>query len=99
MHTTRDSALIKLDAGGYLADTPGIRLLTVWDVEPDELDAYFLDIAEYIDQCRFRDCTHTNEPNCAVMAAVETGDISEQRYKNFLHLRDELKETYIVYDR
>lgn len=97
MHTTRDSALIKLDAGGYLADTPGIRQLSLWDVEPDELDAYFRDIADYVDQCRFRDCTHTNEPGCAVLAALQVGTIHPQRYKNYLQLRDELKDTYIVY--
>lgn len=97
MHTTRDSALIRLDHGGYLADTPGIRQLNVWDVEPDELDAYFRDIAVYVDQCKFSNCTHTNEPGCAVRAAVKAGDIHRNRYENFLQLRDELKETYIVY--
>lgn len=97
MHTTRDSALIKLDNGGYLADTPGIRQLQVWDVEPDELDAYFIDIAAHIEQCKFRNCTHTAEPGCAVIDAVETGEINRRRYENFLLLRDELRETYIVY--
>ena len=99
MHTTRDSALIKLDMGGYLADTPGIRTLAVWDVEPDELDGYFKDIAEYVNDCRFNNCTHTNEPGCAVREAVDSGDIAQTRYENFLHLRDELIETYIVYER
>lgn len=98
-HTTRDSVLIKLDEGGYLADTPGIRTISLWDVEPDELDGYFVDIAPYVDQCRFRDCTHTNEPGCAVIQAVKDGKITRSRYDNFRHLRDELKETYIVYER
>lgn len=97
MHTTRDSALIKLDFGGYLADTPGIRQMNVWDVEPDELDAYFLDISEYVSNCKFRNCSHTNEPNCAVIEAVEKGEIHRRRYENFLELREELRETYIVY--
>jgi len=97
IHTTRDSALIKLENGGYIADTPGIRSLTVWDVEPDELDAYFVDIAAHLHECRFADCTHTNEPRCGVRAAVEAGAISEHRYRNYLDLRDELKETYVVY--
>jgi ribosome biogenesis GTPase len=96
-HTTRDSVLIKLENGGYLADTPGMRTLTVWDVEPDELDGYFRDLAPYINDCRFHNCTHTNEPGCAVIEAVQTGHISPTRHENFLHLRDELKETYIVY--
>lgn len=97
MHTTRDSALIKLDNGGYLADTPGIRQLQVWDVEPDELDGYFIDIAEFVDQCKFRDCSHINEPGCEVRAAVERGQVSQRRYDNFIRLREELRETYIVY--
>lgn len=97
MHTTRDSALIKLDFGGYLADTPGIRQMNVWDVEPDELDAYFLDISHYVGQCKFRNCSHTKEPKCAVLDAVKTGDISKRRYNNFIELREDLKETYIIY--
>lgn len=97
VHTTRDSVLIKLEGGGYLADTPGIRQMQVWDVEPDELDGYFRDIAAYIGQCRFHNCTHTHEPACAVIAAVNDGHISTTRYENFLHLREELRETYIVY--
>lgn len=97
MHTTRDSALVKLENGGYLADTPGIRQMQVWDVEPDELDGYFIDLADYVEHCKFSNCTHTNEPGCAVRKAVKKGDISRTRYDNYLHLRDDLKETYIVY--
>jgi len=97
VHTTRDSALIKLEMGGYLADTPGIRQMALWDVEPDELDAYFRDIAEYSARCKFRDCTHTHERSCAVRAALERGDIHQRRYEHFLQLREELRETYIIY--
>lgn len=97
VHTTRDSALIKLEMGGYLADTPGIRQIQVWDVEPDELDAYFIDIAEVVNGCRFNNCTHVNEPGCALRAAVDAGQISLTRYENFIELREELRETYIAY--
>ena len=102
VHTTRDSALIKLDpavygAGTYLADTPGMRYLNVWDVEPEELDAYFLDIAEHVESCRFGDCTHTDEPGCAVRQAVERGQISRSRYRSFLKLRQELEDSYALY--
>ncbi|MCA9883690.1 MAG: ribosome small subunit-dependent GTPase A [Anaerolineaceae bacterium] len=97
MHTTRDSALVKLENGGYLADTPGIRQMQVWDVEPDELDGYFVDLADYVEHCKFSNCTHTNEPGCAVLEAIEKGEISRTRYENYLHLRDDLKDTYIVY--
>lgn len=99
VHTTRDSALIQLETGGYIADTPGIRSITIWDVEPDELDAYFVDIKPYVDRCKFSNCTHTNEPKCAVAQAVKEGGISRLRYKNYLKLREELRDTYIVYNR
>ena len=96
MHTTRDSALIKLNPavygdGTYLADTPGIRLLNIWDVEPEELDAYFIDIAPYTRECRFADCAHADEPGCAVRVSVEQGKIHANRYQSYLKLRVELE--------
>jgi ribosome biogenesis GTPase / thiamine phosphate phosphatase len=97
IHTTRDSALIKLESGGYLADTPGLRTLSIWDVEPEELDAYFIEIAPLVSQCRFGDCTHTHEPGCKVRAAVERGEVSKMRYQSYLQLREELEEAYAVY--
>ncbi len=99
VHTTRDSVLVRLDSGGYIADTPGIRLLTVWDIEPDELDAYFADIESFVLDCKFSNCTHTDEPACAVRRAVERGAIAKWRYRNYLELREELRDTYIVYNR
>ena len=99
VHTTRDSALVRLDSGGYLADTPGIRSIAVWDIEPDELDAYYIDIEPYVLDCKFSNCTHTTEPDCAVRQAVKAGQIAQRRYQNYLDLREELRETYIVYNR
>jgi ribosome biogenesis GTPase / thiamine phosphate phosphatase len=93
MHTTRDSELVKLKSGGYLADTPGIRTLNIWDVEPEELDAYFVEIAPLVGKCRFADCTHRNEPKCAVREAVDKGSISNSRYQSYLRLREELEAT------
>jgi len=95
-HTTRDSELVKLDTGGYLADTPGIRQLTVWDVEPEELDGYYRDIEPFVHQCRFRDCTHRTEPGCAVRAAVEHNEISKARYQSYLIVREELEQAYAL---
>lgn len=97
-HTTRYSELVPLSEGGYLADTPGIRSISPWDVEPDELDGYFVEIAEYVPACKFQDCTHTHEPGCAVLAAVEQGAISEERYDSYLRLREMLEGEY-VYNR
>ncbi len=96
VHTTRDSALIKV-AGGYLADTPGIRYLNIWDVEPEELDAYFVDIADYVSACKFSNCTHTSEPRCAVKQAVADGDIAARRYQQYRQLRDELMASILAY--
>ena len=67
------SELLPLEGGGFVADTPGIRSLGLWDVEPEELDAYFVDIQPYVAQCEFNDCTHVHEPGCAVLAAVAVG--------------------------
>jgi ribosome biogenesis GTPase len=97
IHTTRDSELVKLDAGGYVADTPGLRQLSIWDVEPEELDAYFREIAPFIPECRFGDCAHRNEPGCAVRRAVDTGKIGKSRYASYLSLRDELDAAYALH--
>lgn len=99
VHTTRDSALIKLDPTlygdkTYLADTPGMRQLSIWDVEPHELDAYFRDIAPYIGTCKFGNCTHTHEPGCGVRFALKKGLLSFARYKSYLKLREELEATF-----
>ncbi len=99
VHTTRDSALVRLDGGGYIADTPGIRSIAVWDIEPDELDAYYIDIASQVLDCKFSNCTHTDEPDCAVQAAVNEGGIAARRYRSYLELREELRDTYIIYNR
>ena len=99
VHTTRDSALVRLKGGGYIADTPGIRSIAVWDIEPDELDAYYIDIASQVLDCKFSNCTHTDEPDCAVQAAVKRGSIAARRYRSYLELREELRDTYIIYNR
>jgi ribosome biogenesis GTPase len=93
-HTTVHSELFKLEGGGYVADTPGIRSIGIWDVEPDELEAYFVEIADHVADCKFPDCSHLHEPGCAVRAAVKAGDIALARYKSFLRLRKEIEDTY-----
>jgi ribosome biogenesis GTPase / thiamine phosphate phosphatase len=81
--------MFPLEVGGYVVDTPGIRGLALFDIEPAELDAYFREIAPLVEQCRFSDCSHRHEPGCAVRAAVEDGRISEERYDSYLRLREE----------
>ena len=92
LHTTRHVELIPLDIGGYVADTPGIRSLALFDLEPGELDAYFREIGPLVAQCQFSDCTHTHEPQCAVRAAVTEGRVSPERYDSYLRLRAEQSE-------
>lgn len=89
MHTTRYAELFPLAEGGYVADTPGIRALALYDLEPWELDAYFREIAPLVEECQFSDCSHRHEPNCAVRAAVEDGRIAPERYESYLRLREE----------
>lgn len=86
-HTTVYSELLPLEGGGYVADTPGIRSLGLWDVEPEELDAYFVDIKPYVGSCEFGDCTHVSEPGCAVRQALERGEIAPSRYDSYRRLR------------
>ena len=89
MHTTRHTALYKLDFGGYVADTPGIRGVALFNVEPEELDAYFREIAPLVEDCQFSDCTHQREPGCAVQQAVADGLISAERFESYRRLREE----------
>ena len=88
-HTTVVPQLVPLDVGGWVADTPGIRALALFDVDPEELDAYFPDIAPLVAHCQFSDCTHAVEPGCAVIQAVEEGRVSGHRYESYVRLRQE----------
>jgi len=98
-HTTQVRELFPLDGGGYVADMPGIRSLALWDTEPEELDAYFVEIRDLVSECQFSDCTHTHEPGCAVRKAVQEGNVAPERYASYLRLRfgDDL-EDYEDYD-
>jgi ribosome biogenesis GTPase len=86
-HTTNVRELFPLEIGGYVADTPGLRSLALWDTEPEELDGYFPEIAPLVAGCAFSDCTHLHEPDCAVQAAVKDGRVHPQRYESYLRLR------------
>ena len=87
MHTTQVKQLFPLDGGGYLADVPGLRSLALWDIQGEELDAYFREIAPLVPECQFNDCTHSHEPGCAVRKAAEEGRIDPRRYDSYLRLR------------
>jgi len=86
-HTTVVPELLPLEGGGYVADTPGLRSVGLWDIEPEELDAYFPEIRPLVRDCEFNDCTHLHEPGCAVIAAVEAGTIDPERYDSYCRMR------------
>ncbi|MGB5845879.1 MAG: hypothetical protein WBG94_15655, partial [Anaerolineales bacterium] len=72
---------------GYVADTPGLKALALWDIEPEELDGYFPELSPLVAHCQFSNCSHVHEPGCAVRDAVEAGKINPQRYDSYLRLR------------
>lgn len=83
-HTTRQVELITLHIGGLVADTPGFSQLDLTGISPKALPGYFPEFNTLAGQCRFRSCTHRNEPECAVKQAVQSGDIAASRYENYL---------------
>ena len=87
-HTTRVATLHPLPGGGYLADTPGIRELGTWALPVQDLDRCFPDLAQHRDGCAFRSCSHTHEPRCAVLDAVDAGSIDRERYESYVRLRE-----------
>lgn len=86
-HTTVVRQLFPLDLGGYVGDTPGLKALALWDVEAEELDGYFPEMRGLVADCQFSDCTHVHEPGCAVLKAVQSGQIYPERYQSYLHMR------------
>jgi ribosome biogenesis GTPase len=91
MHTTTFSEMISLE-NGWLIDTPGIKGFGTFDMEREELTSYFKEIFEFSKQCRFSDCTHTHEPGCAVLKAVEEHYIAQSRYQSYLSMLDDKDE-------
>ena len=86
-HTTVVRQLFPLSEGGYVADTPGLKAMALWDIHTEELDGYFPELRKLVDKCQFSDCTHTHEPGCAVLAALEKGAIHSERYASYLKMR------------
>jgi len=85
-HTTTTAELIRLDFGGWVVDTPGVRQLQLWDTRPEEVEGYFRDFRPFVSNCAFPDCTHTHEAKCAVKAAVARHMIPERRYHSYYGL-------------
>ena len=92
MHTTTFSEMLALPAGGYLIDTPGIKGFGTFDIEREELTSYFKEIFHFSKDCRFSNCTHTHEPGCAVLKAVEEHYIAASRYQSYLSMLEDKEE-------
>ncbi len=90
-HTTRHTELIKLPQGGYVLDTPGFTSLDISGVSKYQLAHFFPDIEKHADDCRFQDCLHIKEPNCAVRAAIEANKIHQSRYKSYQMILKQLE--------
>ncbi|SDC02858.1 ribosome biogenesis GTPase [Terribacillus halophilus] len=90
-HTTTHRELIQLPGGGMIIDTPGMRELQLWDQRQSGMSAAFSDIEALGDACRFRDCTHRNEPDCRVQQAVESGELEAERLHSYFKLQRELQ--------
>jgi len=90
-HTTTHRQLLVLPGGGLVIDTPGLRELQLWDVGESALDATFADVEELAADCHFGDCTHAHEPACAVLAAIESGELPTERLHSWRKLQRELR--------
>ena len=86
MHTTTFSEMLELPSGGYIIDTPGIKGFGTFNMEPEEISSYFKEIFRFSHDCRFNNCTHTHEPGCAVLKAVEEHYIAARRYQSYLSM-------------
>jgi ribosome small subunit-dependent GTPase A len=92
MHTTTFSEMLELPYGGYIIDTPGIKGFGTFDIDKEELTSYFCEIFKFSEECRFSNCTHTHEPGCAVLKAVEEHYIAESRYNSYLSMLEDKDE-------
>ena len=92
MHTTTFSEMLELPQGGYIIDTPGIKGFGTFNMEPEEITSYFKEIFKFSKDCRFNNCTHTHEPGCAVLKAVEDHYIAASRYQSYLSMLNDKDE-------
>ena len=93
MHTTTFSEMYPVEGGGYVIDTPGVKGFGTFDMEVGEIGHYFPEIFRFSAQCRYGDCTHRNEPGCAVRRAVEEHYVSESRYASYLSMLEDKDES------
>ena len=91
-NTTTSIKLYKINDNSYIADTPGFSTFDIYEIESKDLANYFIDLAQYIENCEFVGCTHIKEEKCGIKEAIQEGKISSQRYETYCRLYNELKE-------
>ena len=91
-HTTVTSIMIKIEGSTYVVDTPGIREIDPFGIRKEDLGHYFIEFSEYSSDCKFNTCTHFHEPSCAIIKAVEEGNISRERYESYLKIVETIEE-------
>ena len=94
-HTTVTSVLIPVEESTFVIDTPGVREIDPYGIKEEDLCHYFIEFAPYINECRFNTCTHSHEPGCAVVEAVEQNKISAERYESYINLLNTIEDDMI----
>lgn len=92
-HTTTVARLYHFETGGHLIDSPGIREFGLWHMTPEQVSDGFIEFSDYLGTCKFRDCKHKDDPGCALVAAVERGDIRQERLTSFQRILESIKES------
>lgn len=91
-HTTSWVEMFELPQGGFVIDSPGLKILKLWEVSRENLDAYYSEMLDLIEHCKFQPCSHTHEPGCAVKTGVKRGKITKLRYENYISIYESIEE-------
>ncbi len=97
-HTTTDVSLHPLDFGGYIADTPGVKTVVLFEQQDVVLDQCFPEFRPFLGQCRFNNCTHDHEPKCAIRGAVESGEITPGRYDSYIKILRDIQQSGKIWE-
>jgi ribosome biogenesis GTPase len=96
-HTTTASRLYRLESGGSVIDSPGVREFAMWHLENEQILEGFIEFRPFITQCKFRDCKHLNDPGCALKQAIKDGLVSDARYQSYLKILQTVTDIKLRY--